>query len=183
MKTSIIISTIAAVCLMITLAESTINRDSQNKKETLYSNILYMPANNFIAKTEVKWSSITKTNVSAKTKVNGNNDFSYLKFDVADYSEADEVAVEVNDLKSLDYLKFNLNDYTATDNDETFESPANEFDYLKFTVNNCPATNNADSPESVESPINEFDYLKFDVCKYSSDDLGSDQDVELQITE
>ena len=192
MKTSIIISTIAAVCLMITFSENTINRVSQNNTNTLYSNISYLPANNLIAIPEVKWSDIIKADVSAKTKVNANKDLSYLKFDVADYTEADEAVAEINELQSFDYLKFdvnkyedengitfgesneipvnqfdylkfNLNDYTATDIDETIETPVNEFDYLKFDLNKYRATEN---DETIETPVNDFDYLKFDINKY-----------------
>ena len=211
MKTTIIISTIAAVCMMITFSENTINRVSQNNTNTFYSNISYMPAN-LIAIPEVKLASITKANISVKAKANVTEDFSYLKFDVKEYTEADELAAEINEIQSFDYLKFdvnkyeggnvmkadetnempvnefdnlkfNVNDYTATDNVETIESQLNEFDYLKFDVNKYSPTNNAEFPESVESPINEFDFLKFDVNKYSANDLGYGRDIELPVTE
>ena len=209
MKTSIIISTVAVVSLMITFAESPMNRDSQFNKETLYDKISYIPAKSITIPSEFEFSAYAKEVDAAKTKVNINKDFSYLKFNVSDFSDAENMGTNADadnsfeylkfdsnnydknyDLTStesiertaneFDYLKFDANNYNATDKVEAIETPINEFDYLKFDVNNYTATDNV---EIFETPINEFDYLKFDVNKYSSTDLSSGQNVELPVAE
>jgi len=208
MKTSIIISTIATVCLMITITENPMNRDAQNNTNTLYSNISYLPTNTVSTKTEVMLPAFTKENIASSTKVNVNRDFSYLKFNAADYTEASGEKAEVNDEKSFEYLKFDVTKYEDNNRNtsvETIEMPINEFDYLKFDVNDYNPTVNesielpvnefenlkfnvndyttADNDQSLESPANDFDYLKFDVNKYSCNDQVTDQDAELPVTE
>ena len=206
MKTSIIISTVAAVCLMITNAESPMNRNAQFDTKNLYSNILYIPSN-ASATAEVSRNAITIENTEARTKISANNNFSYLKFNVADYSDADNRLTDANaenlfeylkfdsnnydknheltstelkerTLHKFDYLKFDANNYTATDNDETIETPLNEFDYLKFDVNNYTATDNV---ETIETPANEFEYLKFNVNDYSANE--NDESIETPVNE
>ena len=179
MKTSIIISTIATVCLMITITENPMNRDAQNNTNTLFSNISYLPTNTVATKTEVMLPAITKENIASSTRVNVNGDFGYLKFNAANYTETGRENAEVNDEKSFDYLKFDVNDYTPTVN-ESIELPVNEFKNLKFNVNNYTT---ADNDESLETPANDFDYLKFDVNKYTCDDQVTDQEAELPVTE
>ena len=208
MKTSIIISTIATVCLMITITENPMNRDAQNNTNTLFSNISYLPTNTVATKTEVMLPAITKENIASSTRVNVNGDFGYLKFNAANYTEAGRENAEVNDEKSFEYLKFDVTKYkdnNRTTSVESIEIPLNEFDYLKFDVNDYTPTVNesielpvnefknlkfnvnnyttADNDESLETPANDFDYLKFDVNKYTCDDQVTDQEAELPVTE
>ena len=177
MKTSIIISTVAAVSLMITFAETPMNRDAQFNKETLYNNISYIPAKSITTTPEVEFSAYTKADGAANTKVDLSEDFSYLKFNVANYTEANEVAAAANEENFFGYLKFNVNDYAATE-DESIETPVNEFEYLKFNVNDYSANENA---ESIESPANEFEYLKFNVNDYSANE--NDESIESPVDE
>jgi hypothetical protein len=208
MKTSIIISTIATVCLMITVTENPMNRDAQNNTNTLFSNISYLPTNTVATKTEVMLPAITTENIAASTRAYLNEDFSYLKFNAANYTEKGRENAEVNDEKSFEYLKFDVTKYednNRTTSVETIEMPVKEFDYLKFDVNDYTPTVNesielpvnefenlkfnvnnyriADNDESLETPANDFDYLKFDVNKYSCNDQATDQEAELPVTE
>ncbi len=157
MKTSIIVSTVAALCLMITIAEAPINRDAQNNIETLYNNISYTPATMVNSLTESNIAAVTSAGHIVNTKTNTNTDFNYLKFNVADYM--------------------------TSENNETEVTFASQFDYLKFDVNKFETSDDANAYESVESPSNEFDYLKFDVSKYGSDYMNSVQNSEMPVTE
>jgi len=133
MKTSVILSTLAALCLIITFAESPTLQNTKNNNTTPADQFSYIHSNLMTANAEVKLTTIIGKRSAVRTAVKPNVDLSYLKFDVADYTP--EMATEITDENSFEYLKFNVIDYTTTESDETPETPANEFEYLKFNVN------------------------------------------------
>lgn len=103
-------------------------------------------------------------------------DFSYLRFDVNDYSK------ETNETELLfgiyDYLYFDVNNFTETSGIEITDLPvSNEFENLRFDANYYISA----SEEIIsEMPVaTEFDYLRFDATLYSTD-LPVD---ELPVTE
>ena len=63
-------------------------------------------------------------------------DYSYLRFDVANYALEYENEVIELPLNNLDYLRFDVNNYIESNPDRVLEMPYNEFDYLRFEVAN-----------------------------------------------
>jgi hypothetical protein len=193
MKTSILISSFAALCLMVTFAElpSRLSNDTYNL--TINTEKTNIPAN-LINVTTVKGAS------AAPVKSTGNDlsaaeaeDFSYLKFDVADYA-SDDLDLEANNMttveatdNSFEYLKFDVTSYTSNTESaysETMELPLADLDYLKFDVSDYISTDETASPESFELPVNEFEYLKFDVTDYIDNNTSdSYETIELPVNE
>jgi hypothetical protein len=187
MKTSIIVSTFAALTLMVTLVEVPTHRNAENNIVTSVSNYSYLPASLVSAEPAMKSSASARKESTVKTSLPSAEDLSYLKFDVANYLNDEHMATEVNNENSLEYLKFDVNEYTPSDETASYESielPVNEFDYLKFDVNDYTSTNETVSDESIELPVNEFNYLKFDVNDYTStNETVSDESIELPVNE
>lgn len=172
MKTSILVSTFAALCLLITYAESPSRLSTDSRSISSVSNFSYIPASNVTIEPAIKLSANTNKAVEFKSAGTLTEDLGYLKFDVSDYSNDKDIAVEVNNENSLEYLKFDVNDYTSSDETASYESielPVNDFDYLKFDVNDYTSSDETASYESIELPVNEFEYLRFDVSKYSNE--------------
>jgi hypothetical protein len=63
------------------------------------------------------------------------------------------------------YLRFDVNNFTESTTDNMIELPVNEFDYLRFDVNNFTGSN---TDNTIELPVNEFDYLRFDVKLFTN---------------
>jgi len=104
-------------------------------------------------------------------------EFSYLRFDVNEYTT--ESAIAELPVNSFDYLRFDVDNFINDNETAEMELPAtNEFDYLRFDVNNFVESNPV---EISELPANEYDYLRFDVNKFANQS-GSTID-ELPITE
>jgi len=181
MKTSVLVSGIAALSLFITIAETS----RQHNEGTHYTS-----TNNLSIET-VKMVSMLpgveiigerKGEVENTTLVTTTKDLSYLKFNVADYTDASEMVEEINDVNSYDYLKFDVENYQSSDKTESYELielPVNEFGYLKFDVENYQSTDQTESYESIELPVNEFDYLKFDLTNF----MSADEENSVEITE
>jgi hypothetical protein len=72
--------------------------------------------------------------------------------------------------KDYSYLRFDVDNYLNANESEAIELPvANGFEYLRFDVNNFADSN----PESMNDlPLNEFDYLRFDVNNYTTTGNG-----------
>ena len=98
------------------------------------------------------------------SSLNTENEFSYLRFDVNDFSSNNEV--EEVSASSFDQLRFDVNDFIEADNSDISELPEmNEFNYLHFDVNNY---SESVIDETTEMPANDYDYLRFDVNRFVS---------------
>ncbi len=105
-------------------------------------------------------------------------DFSYLRFDVNNFTESTTDNMIELPVNEFDYLRFDVNNFSESTTDNMIELPVNEFDYLRFDVNNFTGSN---TDNTIELPVNEFDYLRFDV-KLFTNVSGSTID-ELPVTE
>ena len=187
MKTSIIVSTFAALCLMVTLGKAPTTRKAERNNVTSVSNYYYKPSTTASAKSALKAENSTKKEAEVKTTLPSVEDLSYLKFEVADYMTDNDMAIEMNPENSLDYLKFDVSDYT--DNTEltspdAIELPVNEFAKLKFDVTEYTASTELTDFDTIELPVDEFSYLKFDVNKYvSQNSTDTINPAELPVSE
>ncbi len=160
MKTSIIISSIAALLLMITFAESPSHRDINKLNVSSTDEISFIQINGLIPLTETKKvllkkeaSYITPPSVPAE-------DYSYLRFNVSDYIATDA----------------NLDVYNAMP-----ETPVSDYSYLKFDLNEYMVNSEFTDSEIIELPVNELAYLRFDVTDYYT--TGEIETVEMPVTE
>lgn len=174
MKTSILVSSFAALCLLITFAEAP-RRHGEEKT------ILASAASNSIISAEratmlpgvVIAPRFKKEDIS-NVPITTPDDFSYLHFNVAEYSQADPFTLgEPGTLPEAseadyNYLKFNISDYSTDSEfsaDEMIELPVNE--------------NNSEGLFPAEIQF-DFSYLKFDLSKYyNSDSLDCGEEFEL----
>jgi len=187
MKTSILVSSIAAFFLMITFGGTPSYMDAEHSYQvSTYDFTNYKT--NMLSHTTALASVAYRTEETQPTaQAIPSDDFNYLKFNVADYPETEEAAkadlialpVEESDFSYLkfnvagyledeyDYLKFDVSDYTSENSlssDDNIELPATDLEYLKFDADNF--MNDAGTVEIDELPENEFDSLKFDVKKF-----------------
>ena len=182
MKSNILISSFAALCLMLTIAEVP-SRMNNEKETTVSANpFSYLPIKSSNA---VSGKKITvKTSEEANPLVSQNlvQDFSYLKFDVSDYTNSFErLQNELDgpsniDQNSFGYLKFDVSNYIKNDKPNNLDSnePANEdFTYLKFDVSKFAPTESTNEEEESVSNADGFEYLKFETNKYSSQSADS----------
>jgi len=97
---------------------------------------------------------------------------------VPEKSEREEAIEIASEDQDLSYLKFDVMDYTAT-NPEITELPEPETSYLRFDIEEQMMLNPVDMNELPET---EYDYLRFDVSKYStpaiSDEIGELPEAE-----
>lgn len=164
MKTSILISSFAALCLLITFAEIPRRHGEDNMIAAPTENIIFTSVNNVTMLSGPVISPERKNESEITNPAVPTEDFSYLKFIVNDYLKADAASTEEIEIlpeateNDFSYLKFNVNDY-ATDSgfngDEIADLPENE--------------NNSISPSENVPDANEFTYLRFDVNKYISE--------------
>ena len=207
MKTSVLISSIAALYLLVAFAETTRRHGEEKMNVASSENISLATVKMATMLPGVVITAERKKEASINIPVILAEDYSYLKFDVNDYLEAeivntDEAEILPEAMKAdYSYLKFNVCDYTDSEltGDEITELPinennttislpepsVNEFEYLRFDVNDYISKSAMETAEIGEltlevEPANEFGYLKFDVTKYySSSDLSSDEQFEL----
>ena len=174
MKTSIIISSIAALLLMITFAESPSRRNVNKLNASTTDEISFIQINGLMPLTETKKTIIKKEASDVTLPSIPAEDYSYLKFNVSDFiaSEANLDVYDVlpeNPVSDYSYLKFDVNEYSNnsefTDSEaiELPGQPVNEFAYLRFDVNDYYT---AGEIETIETEVDEFSYLKFDVNSY-----------------
>ena len=206
MKTSVLISSIAALYLLVAFAETTRRHGEDKMKVASTENISIATVKMATMLPGVIIKADRKKEASINIPIIPIEDFSYLKFDVGDYLEAEIVNTDEAEIlpeameADYSYLKFKISDYTdseltvdeltelpVNENNTTISLPetsVNEFEYLRFNVNdyiNKNATGNTEIDElplEVE-PANEFGYLKFDVTKYYNSALSSDEEFEL----
>jgi len=81
---------------------------------------------------------------SLNISVVSEKDYSYLRFDVDNYINANESeAIELPVANEFEYLRFDVNNFTESNTDSMSDLPLNEFDYLRFDVNNFAVTGNS----------------------------------------
>jgi len=171
MKTSIIISSIAALLLMITFAESPSRRDVNKLNASSNDEISFIQINGLMPASETKKAIIKKEASLVTLPSLPAEDYSYLKFDVSDYIAADANLDVYNEMPEIpvsdySYLKFDVNEYSNNSeftDSEAIELPVNEFAYLHFDVSDYYT---AGEIETITTGENEFSYLKFDVNSY-----------------
>ncbi|MEI8046527.1 MAG: hypothetical protein WCI92_04040 [Bacteroidota bacterium] len=173
MKTSVLIPTFAALCLLVTFAEKPRHKSAENSNVSLVSSFYFSP-DKFVYEEPVLNSSVVKAqNAHTKRAENTKECFGYLKFDLADYKDNTEMLTEETAGNSFEYLKFDVSRYT--DNTKPMvpdESgmPENEFANLKFDVSEYNGTAALMPYDKIELPEDEFEYLKFDVNKFIVND-------------
>lgn len=209
MKTSVLISSIAALYLVGTLAIAPRRHGAEEIALASASNIeIVMPDRPTVLPGVVITPEINSMNMETAIPVPAvpAEDYSYLKFDVTLFTEADAVtpdeAVEFPEAEETDYsyLEFNAGDYATlaeTGSGEIKELPvADEFEYLRFDVNKYSSlprdTGNGELPAEEKKTVNqgceplqvepsvEKGQLKFGVDRYyNTDDQVPDEEVEL----
>jgi hypothetical protein len=187
MKTSVLISSFAALCLLITFAESPMRRFADNN--TNPDSYSYFPASRKqYTSVPENMADITAVSPVSKSTLKV-EDFSYLKFSVSDYVEpvsADFAeAGALTEEPDFGFLKFNVADYspeaTSEEPDLSFlkfkvadystETPSEEpdFSFLKFNV--------ADYSTETASEVPDFSFLKFNVADYSNSTASEESDL------
>ncbi|MFN8134035.1 MAG: hypothetical protein U0Z17_01950 [Bacteroidales bacterium] len=175
MKTTALLSTFAAFFLLITFAETPSLRHTEINKAAMINDLTYIPANLVVVEsTTVAERTYAET---PKAKIAQEPDFSYLKFDVADYLPENDEATDLVPDNTFDYLKFHASDYVAGES-ESMEMPASEHGSYAFDVNSYDASAYSDA-ENMELPANETEYLKFDVNKYISSESVDPENMEM----
>ncbi len=176
MKSNILISSFAALCLMLSISEVPTNT-SIEKNVTISANpFAYLPVWKSNEVLEEKLTVKTTVGSTLYETPTANDDFSYLKFDVTDYvadyekfqSDMDEPASTYEN--GFDYLKFDVNKYLGNDisvNSNPDEMLVNNYNYLKFDVSKYAATDATNSEMTNGFESLDLDYLKFDTQKYS----------------
>ena len=107
MKTTILISSIAALFLIVTSAVAPSYRMTDNKNAAYVSSTNFIPVGNKTVESgktaSFNFKKISSTNSSEKDA----NEFDYLKFKVSDYTNNDNFEI-LNDEIAFDYLKFDV---------------------------------------------------------------------------
>ncbi len=108
------------------------------------------------------------SNCEESSSVSAINEFSYLRFDVNNFTTEPEI-VEFP-VKSMDYLRFDVSNYIGKAENEIKELPAaSEFEYLRFDITRFTQDNSTDL---TEMPENQLEYLRFDVNSFSGSNTG-----------
>lgn len=130
---------------------------------TSFANSAGKLTGDILKRTEKNISSTNERNEPA-TLADVSVDFSYLRFDVYNYTN-ENTLVELP-ASSFDCLYFDVAKYAETAGSEIIELPvAFEFEYLRFDASTY--TESAGT-EYIETPLsNEFNYLRFDANKYA----------------
>ena len=193
MKTSIIVSSFAALCLLISFAEAPTRFSTDYYNGVSDNSFSFIHTNNISIVPARKISADKLKTVSSKSKELAVDNFSYLKFEVDNYSATDAnredeiVAVDATLENTLDYLKFDVDNFVKdneTSEAEIAELPLNEFSYLKFNVDNYINAEEANTAEITELPVDEFSYLKFDADNFiNADAVNAAEITELPVDE
>jgi hypothetical protein len=132
MKTSILISSFAALCILLTFAEAPRRNSVEKRSIILTENSAIEPATRAILLPGIVITAERKKDVVNTFSVTSTDDYSYLKFNVNDYSEMAAMNPEEYDVlpeateSDFSYLKFEFTDYytvTATDSFNAIEMP------------------------------------------------------------
>jgi hypothetical protein len=186
MKTSVLISGIAALLLMITFAEAPLRRESYRVSKSQNDEIAFIQVNGMMPLAKTNKPTLKKEASPVTIAVIPADDYSYLKFDVSDYISSDATVEAENEMpestvSDYSYLKFDVNEYmnnsefTDSEAIELPSQPVSEFEYLRFDVNDYYT---AGEIETIETGVNEFSYLKFDVNNfYNAKNTGSEYEL------
>jgi len=186
MKTSVLISGIAALLLMITFAEAPLRRESYRVSKSQNDEIAFIQVNGMMPLAKTNKPTLKKEVSPVTIAVIPADDYSYLKFDVSDYISSDATVEAENEMpestvSDYSYLKFDVNEYmnnsefTDSEAIELPSQPVSEFEYLRFDVNDYYT---AGEIETIETGVNEFSYLKFDVNNfYNAKNTGSEYEL------
>jgi len=186
MKTSILISSIAALCLLLTFAEAPRRNDDNKMNADSPENISITGVMKATMLPGVTITAIKKNETGISIPVLPTGDFSYLKFELSDFISDSELGdYEITELPENENSSYALT---------TPEPVLNEFGYLRFDVNDYICISQIGTVEFTELPseeiINvnqpdkptpdmntiEFGYLKFNVSEYYSPDSQADID-------
>ncbi len=177
MKSNILISSFAALCLMLTISEVPNNTTTEKSYAFSANPFSYFPVNSSNVVSEKKLTVNTSAGTSTNAKLTPTEDFSYLKFDVSEYVEdygnfqTEMDGSSAYNQSTFDYLRFDVSDYVKNDVSNSAEPAAlseKDVEYLKFDVSKFAAANTSNQDESSELTAKDFDYLKFDANKYCS---------------
>jgi hypothetical protein len=158
MKTSILISSIAALCLLGTFAVAPRHHNEERMNSTSTNNISFTSSNTVTVLPGVVITADRKREAAVSLPLDSPEDFSYLKFDAGEYLPAEAVSLDEADMlpeaveTDFSYLKFDAGDYGTESTDEEIELPVNE-----------RITTDASFSELL---LSEFGYLRFDVDDY-----------------
>ncbi len=173
MKTSVLIPTFAALCLLLTFAEKPRHKSTENSNVSLVSNFYYSTADLVYAEPVLNSSVKKLPNGYSKRAENTQEYFEYLKFDVADYKDNTEMLTEETAENSFEYLKFDVSRYTRSTEPISIDEsgmPEIEFANLKFDVSEYNGNAALIPYDKIELPEDEFEYLKFDVNNFIGND-------------
>lgn len=201
MKTSLLISSIAALCLLVTFAEAPrrlgeekINLSSNENISILSVNRVTMLSGVEITadrkkEPEIMASDATYLDDAELLPEAALTDFSYLKFKISDF-------ISETEFTSDETIELPENEIVNSVNPVS-EAVASEFEYLRFDVNNYIINSLMDDDESAELPLpesgnndksyinlmestSEINYIKFDVNKfYNFKNPSSEENFEL----
>jgi len=220
MKTTILISGFAALCLLVTFAEAPRRHGKDKMNSASTENITFMSVKRA---TMLPGVVITpkSNNEAVIVPVGTAENFVHQEIEIPEYKvvdavnlEADEIPTEVIDA-DYSYLKFDVTDFSTeselTDGEITElplpessipaaavpEPAINKFEYLAFDVNDYIKNSGKEPTDIGELPLDleesktvnptapgfalpEFGYLKFDVTKYyQPEQMNARQEFEL----
>jgi hypothetical protein len=178
MKTSILISSIAALYLLVTFAETPRRHGEAKLNIVSTDNISIISMKRAAMLPVVVITADKKKETGLGIPEIPAEDFGNLKFNVTEYMDADAVGLNATELMpeatetDFSYLKFEISDYFTEMEfplDEIAELPENE-NLLPVGTTHLPAAA-------------EFEYLRFDVNDYISPDAETNRIGELPIVE
>ncbi len=174
MKTSILISSFAALCLLLTFAEAPRRHGEVRMNKVTRENISIATVERAIMLPGVTITAYKNMETRGKIPDLPAEDFGYLKFNVNNFTS--DVALSGYEISELP------ENNNSVPNSSSTELAANEFGYLRFDVNDYINKNGAEEirelpaeeainlrETKISTPaetINEYTYLKFDVSDY-----------------
>lgn len=173
MKTSILVSGFAALCLLVTFAEAPRRHREDKMNVASKDNISIEIAKKAIVLPGVAITNNGNNDAWITVPANPAKDFSYLKFGATEYMETEannqdvtEVLPEASEAE-FRYLKFKIIDFQTDsefNDDEMPELPVNE--------------NKASTISKQEPIVNDFEYLRFDSNDYTSASRADSNEID-----
>lgn len=150
MKTSKIITTLAALNLVLFMSVSSIAKPFTKNEGDI---------NKSTVKKQIE--AVKTTIIDKAAPASSEDEFNHLRFDLKKFST--ESSIAELPLNSFNYLRFDASKYNDGITSEITELPSmNEFEYLRFDATNFSCTYDVS-----EMPANDFDYLQFDVTEFT----------------
>jgi len=186
MKTTILISSFAALCLLVTFAEAPRRHGEKRMNSISTGNISILALNRPSMLSGVVITAHRKAETGILVPVNPDNNFSYLAFDVTEYMESESTNLDEAEMlpeareNDYSYLKFNTGTYRSDEEftgDEIPELPVNEsnsadisapdpavndFGYLRFISNDFISNISSEAGQIGELPLEEVKTYKQD---------------------